>query len=139
MLASWTKFRFQANGPAIAMLSYTDQTLNSVWGTSATDVFAVGGIGTILHYDGVAWSQMVAPNATTLGGVGGASGDDVYAVGASGMILVYDGARWEQVRGTGAYLDLSRVYVNELDQVWIVGVGGAILVKEHPRSQAQRR
>ena len=35
--------------------------LNGVWGSSATDVFAVGTLGTILHYDGKtksAWTAM---------------------------------------------------------------------------------
>ncbi|MCJ7744191.1 MAG: hypothetical protein MUO99_06480, partial [Dehalococcoidales bacterium] len=29
--------------------------LFGVWGSSASDVFAVGGVGTILHYDGKSW------------------------------------------------------------------------------------
>ena len=32
--------------------------LDGVWGSSATDVFAVGDSGTILHYNGSAWSAM---------------------------------------------------------------------------------
>ena len=32
--------------------------LYGVWGSSASDVFAVGDGGTILHYDGSAWSAM---------------------------------------------------------------------------------
>ena len=30
-------------------------TLLDVWGNTGSDVFAVGGGGTILHYDGSAW------------------------------------------------------------------------------------
>ena len=33
-------------------------TLRAVWGSSATDVFAVGDAGTIVHYDGTTWSSM---------------------------------------------------------------------------------
>jgi hypothetical protein len=33
-------------------------TLNDVWGSSGTDVFAVGTCGTILHYDGQSWTVM---------------------------------------------------------------------------------
>ena len=29
-----------------------------MWGSSGGDVFAVGSDGTILHYDGTAWSAM---------------------------------------------------------------------------------
>jgi hypothetical protein len=33
-------------------------TLFGVWGSSSTDVYAVGMAGTILHYDGTSWSLM---------------------------------------------------------------------------------
>ena len=33
-------------------------TLNAIWGSSGNDVFAVGDFGTILHYNGSAWSVM---------------------------------------------------------------------------------
>ena len=61
--------------PAISsaeVASGTTHGFESVWGSSGSDVFAVGGIGTILHYDGKAWSDMssgaapvaAAPTAT---------------------------------------------------------------------------
>ena len=34
-------------------------TLRSVWGSSASDVYAVGSAGTIVHYDGTAWETSV--------------------------------------------------------------------------------
>jgi hypothetical protein len=34
--------------------------LSAVWGSSATDVFAVGDAGTIFHYDGSTWSPMAS-------------------------------------------------------------------------------
>ena len=40
------------------MSSGTTDNLESVWGSSGDDVFAVGGGGTILHYEGSAWSDM---------------------------------------------------------------------------------
>lgn len=43
------------------MESGTQKTLNAVWGSSASDVFIVGTLGTILHYDGnpeATWSRM---------------------------------------------------------------------------------
>ena len=43
------------------MSSGTKNTLESVWGSSGRDVFAVGANGTILHYDGSAWSPMGSP------------------------------------------------------------------------------
>ena len=36
----------------------TNFTLHSVWGSSPSDVFAVGDNGTILHYDGTSWNRL---------------------------------------------------------------------------------
>ena len=59
--------------------------LMDVWGTSGTDVYAVGE-GTILHYDGAAWTE-VQTTEGRLTGVWGSSPADVFAVGARGTIL----------------------------------------------------
>jgi hypothetical protein len=40
------------------MNSGTSNSVECVWGSSGSDVFAVGDKGTILHYDGSAWSAM---------------------------------------------------------------------------------
>jgi hypothetical protein len=45
-----------------------------VWGSSGSDVFAVGSNGTILHYDGSSWSSMTSGTSAWLFGVGGSSG-----------------------------------------------------------------
>jgi len=58
-----------------------------VWGSSGDDVFAVGGSGTIFHYDGSSWSSMTSGTSNSLLGVWGGSGSDVFAVGWGGTIL----------------------------------------------------
>ncbi|MCF8142736.1 MAG: hypothetical protein K9N21_02325 [Deltaproteobacteria bacterium] len=68
--------------------------LKGVWGNSASDVFAVGVNGTILHYNGTAWSSMTSGTTSTLNGVWGSSGTFVFCVGANGTILHYNGAVW---------------------------------------------
>ena len=66
-------------------------TLTGVWGSSGSDVFAVGWAGTILHYDGTSWSSMESETTSRLEGVCGSSGSDVFAVGYDGTIFHYDG------------------------------------------------
>jgi hypothetical protein len=61
--------------------------LYGVWGSSGSDVFAVGDYGTIVHYDGSSWSSMSSGTGNGLDGVWGSSGSDVFAVGDSGTIL----------------------------------------------------
>jgi len=64
------------------VLPFTD-----VWGTSPSDVYAVGDGGTILHYDGNSWSTMTSGTTVVLNGVWGTSSGDVHVVGVYGTIL----------------------------------------------------
>ena len=63
--------------------------LYGVWGTSSSDVFAVGFTGTILHYDGKKWSAMTSNTTYDLLSIWGASSSDIFAVGNGGIILHY--------------------------------------------------
>jgi hypothetical protein len=79
--------------------------LHAVWGSAADNVYAVGTVGTILHYDGSAWSIMNSPTTRDLNGIWGRSGNDIFAVGSAvdynvdtnyriPTILHYDGTTW---------------------------------------------
>jgi hypothetical protein len=79
------------------------EDLTAVWGSSATDVYAVGDNGTIIHSaDGSTWSIPLASDTTeNLTGIWGSSSGDVYAIGRSGVIAHhFDGTQW-----TGIVLD----------------------------------
>jgi len=71
------------------MTSGTTNRLTAVWGSSATDVFAVGWGGTILHYDGTSWQLMTSGTGNNFNAVWGSSATDVFAVGEYGTILHY--------------------------------------------------
>jgi hypothetical protein len=84
--------------------------LFAVWGSSSTDVFAVGGSGTILHYDGGDWTAMTWGADFGLEGVWGSGSNNVFAVGgydgfglALGVIMQYDGDCWRVVFSTTEY------------------------------------
>jgi hypothetical protein len=82
-----------------------DSNLMGVWGSSATDVFAVGSDGLILHYDGRLWLPMSSHTDKVLNGVWGSSANDVFAVGAKGTILHYNGSAWSSMESfTSGYL-----------------------------------
>lgn len=49
----------------------TNQDLLAVWGRSATDVYAVGWNGTVVHYDGTAWRQETTTSTVPLTAVHG--------------------------------------------------------------------
>jgi hypothetical protein len=85
-------------------------SLFAVWGSGSNEVFAVGGSGTILRYDGTSWIPMTWGGNFAFEGVWGSSGTDVYAVGgfdgfglASGIILHYDGYCWRRVYSTADF------------------------------------
>lgn len=100
--------------------------LNGVWGSSASEVFAVGSGGTILHYDGNTWAPMDSGTTETLAAVWGTGPDNVYAVGASGTILHYDGVDW-QPEASGTTAALNGVWGSSASNVFVVGEGGTIL------------
>jgi hypothetical protein len=108
--------------------------LFAVWGSNSGDVFAVGGAGTILHYDGMDWTPMVWGAGFGLEGVWGSSGADVYAVGgfdgfglALGKILHFDGDCWREVYSTEEY-QFTDVWGSSGDNVYAATSGdGGIL------------
>ena len=104
----------------------TSNDVNGVWGASPTDVFAVAGGGTILHYDGSAWSPMASGSTMYLYNVWGASGTDVFVVGSSGAILHYNGTAWSTMT-SGSYQWLADVWGSAGNDVFAVGGGGTIL------------
>ena len=69
------------------LTSGTTSTLYGVWGTSATNVYAVGTDGTILRYDGTSWAAMTSGTTQELRAVWGTSAANVYAVGVGGTVL----------------------------------------------------
>lgn len=103
--------------------------LLSVWGTSATDVWTVGGDsrdGTgplVLHYDGASWSRVdTGQTAGALWWVFGFAGGPVYMGGDGGVILRYEG---------GAFTRMTTPGTNTVFGIWGSGptdlwaVGGA--------------
>jgi hypothetical protein len=101
-------------------------SLKGVWGTSGSNVFAVGTNGTILHYNGNAWTDMSWPTYSYLNGVWGSSESDVFVVGGNGTILHYDGIVWEPM-SSGTTLGLEEVWGSSGCNVFAVGLIGTIL------------
>jgi hypothetical protein len=108
--------------------------LTGLWGTSDSDVFAVGS-DAILHYDGTTWSRMTVPTIAglRLTGVSGNSSHNVYAVGWSGdlvnvtrQVLHFDGVSWTSVYQAPGNGTLQAVWTGADGQVVAVGGGDAL-------------
>ena len=107
------------------MSSGTIESLRGVWGSSESDVFAVGNSGTIVHYDGYTWSGMESGTTNHLGDVWGSGGNDVFAVGESGIILHYDGKTWSKINsGTSRHLD--SIWGSSQNDIFVTGRGGTL-------------
>jgi hypothetical protein len=113
--------------------------LGAIWGTSQSDVFAVGLIVDasdskqpyIVHFDGTRWTRMATPpyEALNLTDVWGTSPTDVYAVGTArghddpttnGVVYHYDGTGWSIVVNE-EHLALGRVWGSSATDVYVTG------------------
>jgi hypothetical protein len=116
----------------------TSMQLLDVWGSSESDVFAVGDQGTILHYDGSSWTSMTSPAAVGtcgISGVWGTSPTNVFATvgGYSGCssVLHYDGYLWSVVLtlpepGDNEFPALNDVWGSGPSDVYAAGYDGLL-------------
>ncbi|MFC1978742.1 WD40/YVTN/BNR-like repeat-containing protein [Chloroflexota bacterium] len=109
-----------------AMTSCTDVSLWGMWGSSSSDVFAVGDSGTIIHYDGSSWSSMESGTTADLRGIWGISSTNVYITDDTGGILHYDGSTWSGM-DSGTTANLRGIWGSSSTDIFAVGSGGTVL------------
>jgi hypothetical protein len=107
-----------------------------VWGSSPSDIFAVGVAGTLLHYDGTRWDRINKDIGRALTNVWGTrrknlhdvwgSDNNLFVIGVTGTILHYDGANWRAMN-SDANSDLWGVWGSSASDVYAVGGAGTIL------------
>ena len=117
-------------------LAWKGASLVGVWGTSSSDVYAVGSDGAIGHYDGTNWSAMTnrtsddrsiaCGTSELLWAVWGTSSSDIYAVGDHGTILRYDGTGWGDMTSSRWDVSLRAVWGTSSSDVY--AVGGSIIL-----------
>jgi hypothetical protein len=128
---AWTLQRFDGTSVAAQPLGNFDTpaqsyTLRGVWGSSATNVFAVGDGGVVLRYNGTSWSRMTTGTTAQLNRVWGSSATNVYAATSTGRLLRYDGTSWSFVAGVQAPGALWSVWGSSATNVYAVGDGGIV-------------
>jgi len=82
-------------------------TFTSIWGTSKTDVWAVGSGGTIAHYDGQAWTAAQSEYRDTFYAVWGSGPNDIWAASSLQLLLHSTGISNGQVTWTNVPLTTS--------------------------------
>ncbi|KYF75341.1 hypothetical protein BE17_15695 [Sorangium cellulosum] len=120
---SWTRMALPADPGSPADPadpgSSNERMLTGVWGTDASDVFAVGSTGAVLHYDGSSWAEMAPPTGIRLNGIWGHGPDDVLAAGDDGTVLHYDGVYWTQT--DAGYGTIEGVWGSAPNDIFAVG------------------
>jgi uncharacterized protein YjdB len=101
----------------------------AVWGSSPTDVYAAGTGGTILRFNGSAWSAVESGTQRTITGLWGASSENIIAVGDAGTILRYDGRNWTSMPNplSATRTDLHGVWGRSATSIVAVGANSAIV------------
>jgi photosystem II stability/assembly factor-like uncharacterized protein len=107
-----------------------------VWGSSPSDVWAVGR-GVSIHYNGSGWSSVpIKPGFPEFpDAVWASSQSNAWVVGSSelpgtccsGRIAHYDGTTWSDDVSIGALPRLHAIWGSSASDVWVVGDGGTLL------------
>jgi len=107
--------------------SGTGDYLKRVWGSSGSDVYAVGSIIAHNTGGGAAWTTETNPTGNTLRAVWGADSTHIWATGDAGTILFSDGdGTWTQ-QTSGTTHALYRVWGSSATDVYAVGGHGTVL------------
>jgi len=102
--------RYNVGSGWITSSAGTDRAVSgSMWGTSASDVYAVFSSGYVMRFDGTNWSAPQQVSVYPLFGVWGASGGDVYAVGQPSTVFRLSDSSWELMYGLGGVLVGQRI------------------------------
>ncbi|MCR4317583.1 MAG: hypothetical protein NUW37_14685 [Planctomycetes bacterium] len=102
--------------------SGTTTGLRGVWASGASDVYAVGSGGTILHSAGdEVWTKLASGTESRLESVWGSSSDDVYVAGTEGVILH---------RTTGDFAAESSGLTTTIERVWGFGAGSVYAISK---------
>ncbi len=115
-----------ANNTLTPTTGVTPKALQIVWGTGASDIWAAGSQGALVHWNGTAWNASYSTGTTAfLWGGWSASASDLWVVGDNGTIIESNGSTFTP-RSNGFVTPLAAVWGSAANDVWTVGRGGKI-------------
>ena len=105
-------------------------SIQSIWARSGSEVWAVGGNGTVVRINNGTPSLITVPIAgtTKLTAVSGppSTSSHVWVVGTAGFAMRFDGTAWTKLT-TNVSVDLNSVAVVGESDVWMAGAAGVLL------------
>jgi len=111
----WLECRYGEWKP---MMSPTDKQLNAVWAIASNDVYAVGLEGTVLHYDGTAWSSFATLGAAALSGVWGSQ--ELFISAETADVFHFTGT-WQQSTLSRPMFGVWGAATNDVFAVGLIG------------------
>ncbi|WP_224246710.1 CBM96 family carbohydrate-binding protein [Hyalangium gracile] len=103
-----------------------DQT--DTWGSSPSNIWATGPVGSVLHWDGTRWRTVPSGTSRGLLAIWGTGPQNIWAVGEWGSIARFNGTAWTEVRPSDTIQsDLRDVFGTGPDNIWAVGLDGTML------------
>lgn len=109
----------------------TSEDLYAVWGASPSAIYAVGASGTIVKWNGNAWSPMTSGVTTTLRAVSAPRDNPstVFVGGDNGLLLLWNGTTWGRFGASPPSFQINAVGANKLaSSLYIAGSGGTYLL-----------
>ena len=116
--------------------------LHGIWGLSLDNLFAVGWMGCLLHFDGQQWNSLrggvidkqterfaACEENTPLFAIDGNQQGQAWAVGDNGVILHFDGISWQKEQ-SNTDVNLRAVLCANDNIVYAAGAGGTVLIRD---------
>ena len=115
---------YHTDGTAAPVLTQTavNFTIEGLFGLADDSIWAVGGSGTLLHYDGAAWTAQTSSTPFDLFAVWATAADDLWVAGDNGLCRHWDGSGWLDYDFT--QLDINQLLGWASDGLLAVGDGG---------------
>lgn len=116
--------------------------LHGIWGLTADNLYAVGWMGCLLHYDGEQWHKLrggridersgrfaASEENTPLFAIDGNELGQAWAVGDDGVILHFDGVSWQR-ETCPTQINLRAVACADNSTVYAAGGEGTVLKRD---------
>jgi hypothetical protein len=136
--AKWNAAQSKWEFESVSSSGFSEYQLQSIFGFSDSDIFAVGTYGTVLHRDATGWTVMAqletggAMSFNLLQAVWGPDADNVFVSGNFGQVYRLKRSvsnSWVQVNEGGGLFtgyDLSAMSGAGPSDIWFVGLAGVI-------------
>jgi photosystem II stability/assembly factor-like uncharacterized protein len=107
--------------------SPTAEDIHALWAVTEDDIWACGGRGNILHYDGSEWRLDITTQAPDFFDMQFVSSTEGWVCGNDGWVARHEGGAWRRVPGNVRSNALYALDAHGADEAWFCGSRGTVL------------